>query len=40
MNDPRFSSGYMRYVDDATLYTFSSDVGGMSLLFAAHVSVK
>jgi hypothetical protein len=30
-----FSSDYMKYVDDTTAYTFSSDAGDMSLQFAA-----
>jgi hypothetical protein len=40
INDLRFSSGYMKYADDTIVYIFSSDVGNMSLQFAADDLVK
>jgi hypothetical protein len=40
INDLKFSTGYMKYVDDTTVYTFSGDVGDMSLQVAADDLVK
>jgi hypothetical protein len=35
INVLKFSTGYMKYIDDTTVNTFSSDVGDMSLQVAA-----
>jgi hypothetical protein len=40
INYVRFSSSYMKFVDDTTVYTLSSDAGGMSQQFAADDLVK
>jgi hypothetical protein len=40
INDIKFSTGYMKYVDDTTVYIFSGDAGDMSLQVAANDLVK
>jgi hypothetical protein len=40
IKDIKFSTGYMKYADDTTVYTFSGDVGDMSLQVAADDLVK
>jgi hypothetical protein len=40
INDLIILTGYMKYANDSTVYTFSDDVGDMTLMVAADDSVK